>query len=166
MQHTKPKRSIYFWILEIATLLSLIWCFYPLLHYNTLINTTIPIHYDINGEVNAWGSRSFLWFLPLLSLAMYIGISVLEKYYPKLNYPVKVTPENAVPLYRLTLSLLRHVKFFVILLFAYINNASLTNEAGLNKLILWILVADIFIQLFIHIIKMLRLEDKTNRTTK
>lgn len=151
--------------MEIATLLTLIWCLYPLFYYNTLTNTAIPIHYDFNGETNAWGSRSFLLFLPLLSLVMYIGMSAIEKYYPKFNFPIEVTPKNADALYRLGLNLLRCEKFFIIFLFAYINNASISNEEGLNGYIILAIFAGMVVLLFIYLFKMLRLKDKSNRIT-
>lgn len=156
------KRSIYGWALEVFALSCLIWSFYPFRFYDKLTGP-VPIHYNVFGQVDVWGNRSFFWLLPSLSLVFYIGISILERYCPKLNYPVKVTNSNANSLYRLALGLLRHIKFLTILLFAYINNASMSvamsRSDGLNGYVLTVLLVGLMIVLFTYIVRMMRLNE-------
>lgn len=139
------KRSVYDWILELITIFCLIWSFYPFCFYDRL------------------GDCSLFWLLSLFSLCFYIGISILERYYAKLNYPVKVTESNANSLYRLSLGLLRHVKFFAILLLSYINNAtlsvSLSKGDGLNGYILTVLLAGLMVVVFVYIRRMMKCKD-------
>lgn len=156
------KKSIYDWVIEILTILCLIWSFYPFCFYNKFTGP-VPIHYNALGQVDIWGNRSFFWLLPLLSLTFYIGISISEKYYSKFNYPIKVTEKNANSLYKLALGLLRHMKFITILLFAYINNSTmsiaLSKGSGLNGYILTILLVGLMVILFSYIIRMMKVKD-------
>lgn len=156
------KRSTYDWVIETLTILCLIWSFYPFCFYNKFTEP-IPIHYNMSGQVDAWGNRSFFWLLPLLSLVFYIGISISEKYYSKFNYPVKVTEKNANSLYKLALRLLRHIKFITSLLFAYISNATmsvaLSKGSGLNGYILTALIIGLLMILFSYMIRMMKMKD-------
>jgi hypothetical protein len=50
---------------------------------------------------------SIFWLFSLLALFFYVGLSFLERFYHKFNYPVKVTENNATTLYKLALGALR-----------------------------------------------------------
>ena len=156
------RRSIYGWMLEVLTILCLVCSFYPFCFYNKFTEP-IPIHYNALGQVDALGDRSFFWLLPLLSFVFYIGMSISERYYSKFNYPVKVTEANANSLYKLVLGLLRHIKFITIILFTYINNATmyvaLSKENGLNGYILAGLLTGLMIVLFSYIVRMMRIKN-------
>ena len=153
------KRTTYDWILEIVSVLALLWSFYPLLFYGRLSDETlIPIHYNLAGEIDGWGGRYFLWIIPLIALVFYIGLSVFEKYYKRSNYPYKVTEENANHLYRQRVRLSRHLKVFSLLIFAYLNNSSYAiavgKGAGLSKFIMIFLMAGLFLSLIFFYLKM------------
>ena len=157
------KRSIYDWILEISALVALAWSFYPLYYYRE-ITYVLPLHYEALGEPAVWDKPSFFWLLPLFSLATYIGVSVLQRHYKKLNYPVKVTKENAEQLYRLNLRLLQYIKLITILLFAYINyhtfSAAISYGKGVNVYIVALLVVGLIGVIICYIIKMVRIDSK------
>ncbi|MDR1056481.1 MAG: DUF1648 domain-containing protein [Prevotellaceae bacterium] len=153
------KRTTYDWILETVSVLALLWSFCPLLFYGRLDDETlIPIHYNLDGEIDGWGERYFLWIIPLIALVFYIGLSVFEKYYKRSNYPYKTTEKNANYLYRQRVQLSRHLKFFSILIFAYLNNSSYAiatgNGSGLSKFIMIFLMAGLFISLIFFYVRM------------
>jgi Protein of unknown function (DUF1648). len=156
------RRSIYGWVLEVLTVLCLACSFYPFCFYDKFTEP-IPIHHNTLGQVDAWGDRSFFWLLPLLSFVFYIGMSISERHYSKFNYPVKITETNASSLYKLALGLLRHIKFITILLFTYINNATmsvaLSKGNGLNGYILTALLTGLMIILFSYIVRMMRIKN-------
>lgn len=143
------KRSVYGWILEAATLLSLIWSFYPLYFY---------------GQADRWGDPSVPWSLPFIALMFYVVFFIMEKYYPKLNYPIEVTEKNAESLYGLMLDSILHLKFMVILLFAYISNIPLLiaffHKESLVTFILFGIMAVMMIVLFTYIFKMMSVKNK------
>lgn len=162
------KRSLYGWILEIIILLCLLWSFYPLCFYKD-ITGPVPIHYNIQGQVDTWGKSSWLWFLPLLGLAMYIGLSLLGIYYSKLVVFARKIELNTDPLCHLFRRMLQYVKFFVVLMFAYINNVSLSIALNKNdKLNMYILVGMIvglIGVIFLYAIKWAKLKTHANKTT-
>lgn len=158
------KKSFYDWILEILSIISLIWAFLPILFYGNLSSDfQIPIHYDINGDIDDWGSRYFLFFIPLIALLLYIGLSICGKFYTKFNYPIKVTESNASALYLLGLRLIRHLKFLITLIFAYISNASfylaLNEGSGLNRYVMVGLMVIVAIIIIVYYIKMFALRE-------
>jgi len=111
--HQKKPVYVYNKMLEIIAVVMLLGIFYPLLFYNTIDrNVLIPVHYNFFGEVDRWGGRFALWFLPLIGLAFYIGFSILQKYPKTSNYPSKVTEQNARYLHRMGVQLIRHIKVF------------------------------------------------------
>ena len=153
------KRTIYDWVLEIISLLALLWSFFPLLFYDRLGNDVlIPIHYNLAGEIDGWGGRHFLWIIPLIALVFYIGLSLFEKFYKRANYPLKVTERNANYLYRQRVRLSRHLKVFSLLIFAYLNNSSyaiaVNKGSGLNKFVMIFLMGGLFLSLIIFYVKM------------
>lgn len=156
--NTPLKRTFYDWILESLSLLSLISALYPLLFYKKLgEGDIIPIHYNIAGEIDGWGNRSFLWILPLIAFVIYIGFSFIERNYKRFNRPFKVSANNLATVYRLGVRLMRHLKLFCMFIFTYINNSSYaiaTGEGnGLNKYIMMPLVGAILITSIVYYIK-------------
>ncbi|WP_136465014.1 DUF1648 domain-containing protein [Flagellimonas onchidii] len=64
---------------------------------------TIPTHFNLKGEADGYGHKSMLWIIPILSTALYFGLSFfVTKMKPyHMNFPVKVTEKNAPELYAL-----------------------------------------------------------------
>lgn len=159
--HTHIKMTVYDWIIEVGSFMALLYSFRPLLFFKSLGDTKIPIHYNIYGQVDGWGDREFLLLLPLLALVFYIGFSILSKHYKKFNYPVKVTAQNASSVYKLGARMMRHLKFFIILIFAYINNVSLSismgNKNSLNGFVIIFLICSSLIIVFFFSIKIVKL---------
>ena len=62
---------------------------------------TIPTHFNFQGQVDGYGHKSALWAIPMLSAGLYLALGLIAtKLKPWLmNYPVKVTEENAPKLY-------------------------------------------------------------------
>lgn len=125
------KRTKYDWTLEILSLLALIWAFVPVFFMNKLGESVlIPIHFNAAGHVDGWGETHFLWINALMSLGFYLLFLLSDRFYKIMNFPVKITPENADDLYRTGVRMMRHVKFLIILLIAYINNSSFALAMG------------------------------------
>lgn len=125
------KKNCYDYALEIVAWIGLILSFNPLLFYKSLDkNTLIPIHYNLYGEIDGWGSLSFLWIIPIIAAVFYIGFSISERYYKKFNYPIKITSNNSQYVYRIAVQLMRTLKALFLIIFAYINNISLAYAYG------------------------------------
>ena len=156
------KKTIYDKILEVVAAAALLWAFYPLFFYNNIdSNAVFPTHYNIAGEVDGWGDRSSLLIMPLITLVLYIGFSILQKYPKIYNYPCKVTEQNANYLYRMGVQLMRHVKVYITILFAYSSNdmysgAISESNRPMLPILYIILMAGMFLPVIIYTVKMKR----------
>lgn len=80
----------------------------------------IPLHYDLSGNVTAYGGKGSMILLLVIAWVSFVGMTVLVLFPNKWNIPVKVTAENAERLYSITRGLLETVKFLVALFFVFI----------------------------------------------
>lgn len=72
------------------SLILILWI-YTLLKYSKLPKI-IPIHFGFDGKPDNFGSKYFIFLLPILALLLYffLGYNVIEIN----NYPVEITKEN------------------------------------------------------------------------
>lgn len=124
----------------------------------TSLPETIPIHFDVRGNADGWGSRAFLLFIPLLSIILFIGLSLLRKIPHKFNYPGPITAQNAARQYRAAISLLSWIKVELILLFGYLQWSIIQNaighSAGVGIWLLPVTLIVVFGTVIIHIVRM------------
>jgi uncharacterized membrane protein len=135
--------------------LAMIWLI-TIFNYKNLPDT-IPTHFNIAGEADNYGNRSAIFFLPVLGTVLFIGMTILNRFPHVFNFPVKITPDNALRQYSMATRLIRVLKLSILVLFILI--IYLTTSAALNKLeklSIWFLpltLAIIFIPLVLYIIK-------------
>lgn len=154
------ERTRYDWLLEILSLISLVVAFIPVLYYEQLGEGNIlPIHYNVSGEIDGWGDRSYILIFLLVATVFYIALSICERFYTKFNIPFKVTSNNATPVYKCCIRLVRHIKLVCIATFAYINITSLAIAMGkgnnLNKYVMMLLVLAMLALVVAYYIKLL-----------
>ena len=80
----------------------------------------IPTHYNINGNPDGLGSKTALWVLPMVGFGLYIIMTLINRRPEGFNYLVKITPENAAVQYSMATRVIRFMKAFVMLLFAFL----------------------------------------------
>jgi hypothetical protein len=86
--------------------------------------------FDYITEINGWLAIVSFWALVfilnfnthllvlcILSTLLYIGIGQLLRYPHLLNYPVKITEQNALRQYTLSTRFLRYLKMIIVLIF-------------------------------------------------
>lgn len=119
------------YIIEITGAIGIaILIFLPIYFYHDLPGQ-IPKHFNMSGQLDAYGNRSMIWLLPAVGLVLYVGITILNKFPFVFNYPVKVTNENAERLYTLATRTLRLLKVIIIFLFAFLSYSNL--QIAMNK---------------------------------
>ena len=160
------KRITYDQVLNFLSILGLVCSFYPLFLYgNISADTMIPIHYNRFGEVDGWGNRHFFWIISLIVIAVFIGISIAEKYPNKINYPVKVTAENKEAIYKIGIQLVRHIKCILMFAFSYINystyNIAIGKNSELNKNVMTAFIFGLFFVLIFFTLKMFKQRKKS-----
>jgi len=117
----------------------------------------IPAHYGASGEVTRLDGKGFLWLMPSLALALFVGFLAIERF-PKLwNTGVRVTEENKFRVYGTIKSLLSSTKLIIVAAFVFI---TVTSSLSLS-LPIWFMI--VFVQLLLissifHIIWLFRVK--------
>ena len=57
----------------------LFWLVYLFIHFRSLPET-IPVHFNALGEVDGWGSRATIWFLPGIGLFTTLLVLFVPQY--------------------------------------------------------------------------------------
>ncbi|NOU92669.1 DUF1648 domain-containing protein [Paenibacillus sp. LMG 31456] len=81
----------------------------------------VPIHFNVSGEVNGWGGKGTLFLLPILSIVVYIGLTILSRYPHSFNYLSEITEENAQRQYTNARLLVSWLKVEIISLFGFLS---------------------------------------------
>src|SRR5699024_8574464 len=79
----------------------------------------VPAHYNAAGEVDRWGKKWEMIIIPVIAVAMWISMTVLEKYPHVYNYS-NLTKENVKAQYINARTMLNVIKNTITILFAYI----------------------------------------------
>ncbi len=130
MSDTKTK-SIFGSVIETLAIVGLMLHALLILGAWNLLPASIPVHYNLAGEANAWGDRSNLFLLFGLSILVYLGLTWLGRYPHKFNYPWQVTADKAERQYNLARNFLRAVKCEIVWLFAIISLQTIGISLGL-----------------------------------
>jgi hypothetical protein len=91
-------------------------CMIPLMFFYELPER-IPVHFDMAGQPDAYGSRSMTLIMPVVAISLYAIIFSAARYQHLFNYPVPVTAENKTELLALSQQMLRLIRLAVALLF-------------------------------------------------
>ena len=131
--HIKLTLSTFDKIIEFLgwILLSGSW-FFTFYHFSAL-PAIIPIHYDVAGEADGFGSRNYIFTLPAISTILFIGLSILNNRPHLLNYPTEITTKNAPRLYQLASKMLRLLKLVLVIIFSIILIETIEYTKGHNK---------------------------------
>ena len=99
----------------------------------------IATHYNIFGKADSYGKKGTIFFLPILSTILFVGLTILTKY-PHVynNYPIEITKENAEFQYKNANRMMRLLKISVLIIFLIITYQTIKNE-NLSELGFWFL---------------------------
>ena len=93
------------------------------------VPSEVPIHYNFAGEPDGWGGKWTLLILPLIALALWIGLSFIEKYPHTHNY-IGLTEENKERLYKNSQVLVNVLRNEIMIFFAYMNVETVRSALG------------------------------------
>lgn len=91
---------------------------------------TIPVHFNMQGEADRYGSKAVIFIFPVIALILYLVLTKLNKYPHIFNYPTEITPENAEVQYTLATRLVRYLKFGILLACTFELFDSIKRAAG------------------------------------
>lgn len=127
-------------ILDLIGLLGIIAMIGMTFYYAGILPEKIPTHFNFRGEPDAWGSRSAIWTMPILGVALFAILYFANKFPHTFNFPMKITEENAPKEYRKVTRTLRFLNVGIVFLFFYITwrtiQTALGNSEGLGNMLL------------------------------
>jgi uncharacterized membrane protein len=87
----------------------------------TKLPAQIPVHFNIMGQPDRWGSRNSFFPLFGIMVALYAGLSILQRFPHIYNYPFGLTPQNVHRQYQLARQLLTLIKTEIVCCFVFIH---------------------------------------------
>ena len=91
----------------------------------------IPTHFNIMGQPDGWGGKSSFLGFPVLSLILFVMLTVFS-FFPYIgNYPWEITEENAQRQYHLVRLLLGALKVEIMAIFLYFE--WMTIQVGMER---------------------------------
>ncbi|MDR2928361.1 MAG: DUF1648 domain-containing protein [Cytophagaceae bacterium] len=91
---------------------------------------TVPVHFDAAGEANGFGTKNIILMLPAIATGIFLLMTALIRFPHIMNYPVRITDENAFVQYRLMTRMSRCIAFTIALFFGYIELQSIRVALG------------------------------------
>lgn len=137
----KLKNNKIDWVIEIMCLTLLIGVTAYLIFHWVSIPDKIPAHYDWEGNIDRWGNKSELIFLPMMSWFLYLLITGLQQVPLAWNTGVKITEENEERVYRTLKYLLETLKLIVVADLTYMTIYSLMGKSLSGWFTMIVLVA-------------------------
>jgi uncharacterized membrane protein len=101
-------------------------------HYNDL-PASIPTHFGVDGQPDKTGSKTTIWFLPVLGLVIFGFMTFINRIPHHFNYMVNITPENAERQYTMASRLLRFMKMFIMIIFTFITWRTILIAGGAHE---------------------------------
>jgi uncharacterized membrane protein len=113
----KTKLHLTLEVISFACILAMF--LYPLVVWAD-IPDSIPMHYSAQGEINRFASKNSIFFLPVISLALYLLLTMVS-FFPSIwNIQVTITRENEERVYRCIKTMLLLLKAEIMITFLYI----------------------------------------------
>lgn len=107
-------------IFDFIGLVGIVIMFVVIIQSFSALPNTIPVHFNIAGEPDGWGSKYTFWVFPILGLIMYIILTIVNKFPHTYNYVWPINEQNAAQQYRLATQLMSFLKIEIITLFTYL----------------------------------------------
>jgi uncharacterized membrane protein len=95
----------------------------------------IPVHYNFAGEIDKWSNKSELWVCPVLSVLLFLVLTVLEAFPQLWNTGVQITVENQERVYRILKTILVNLKGVTVVVFTFLT----VHSALIRPLPVWFL---------------------------
>ncbi len=107
-------------VANVVSLMGMILIVVVIYKYWPQLPDLVPSHFGLNGQPDAWTSKNSLPFFALIPLALYILLTVIGRKPHLCNYSVRLTKDNAVRLYAISVKFLAILKMILSWLFVYI----------------------------------------------
>lgn len=98
--------------LNLSTLILIAIALFFSIYFYSILPDKIPVHFDLQGNVNRYGSKSSIFLLCAITAVLGIGLIVLSNFPETFNYSVKITETNRDVQYKLASSMIRQLNTF------------------------------------------------------
>lgn len=133
MKHTLPKHTYYLDAISYFFMLAQI---VILLLYWKGLDERVPIHFNLLGSPDGYGSKYVLWILPIVSILLFAGLKSFR--FIKFNrYLAKFDKQLSMNLYKLYCSWTSLVSALTLFFLFYIALCLYTNSASRENSILY-----------------------------
>ena len=130
------------------------------LYYLGKLPQTIPVHFNIRGEADGFGSKYTIILFPIIATFLHTIFFFIKKLPHTYNYPVKITQKNAEYQYKLAMNLIHLVRISVIGLFGFIEwqmiEVSLGNQKDLGMFVIPAFVILLIGSIIVYFIKAIK----------
>ncbi len=151
-----PSPTIFDIVLEGLAALFVIWMIVILIADYPSIPERVPTHFNAAGRPDDWGSKASMLILPVVSIVLYAGLTVLNRYPYIFIYPFEITEKNAGKHYRLAKTMVTFLKMTLTGSFLFIQLKSMEvasgMSGGLGSAFIFILLAGTFIPIIVYFI--------------
>lgn len=115
----KIKKSVLDYVTDVLCVLLLVGITLFLLFIWERIPVTLPMHQDLFGNIDRYGSKAELYSILAIDWIMYAGITVLTAFPSAWNTGVTVTKANEEKVYRTLKNMISLLKLLVVFNFTY-----------------------------------------------
>lgn len=147
-------------IIEVTSYLALVAFWVMTIFAFTTLPESIPTHYNGLGEVDGYGPKATIFFLPVLGTVLSAFLTYIIKKPETFNYTVEITEENALAQYTNATKLLRFMKLALLILFIVIDYKTIATSNGasdgLGKWFLPFTIALIFVPVVFSVYRSFR----------
>lgn len=127
-----PKQPIDIALDILAFIGMLILVALPIYYFDALPDI-IPSHYGFNGQPDRFDGKGTIWTLTILGTLVYFLLTWLSGVPHILNYPQKITSENAPHQYKVATRVIRSIKALIVGVLSYITYATIQTAFGLQE---------------------------------
>lgn len=153
----KVSLTLFDTIIEVTSYLALVAFWVMTIFAFTTLPESIPTHYNGLGEVDGYGPKATIFFLPVLGTVLSAFLTYIIKKPETFNYTVEITEENALAQYTNSTKLLRFMKLALLILFIVIDYKTIAISKGasdgLGKWFLPFTIALIFVPVVFSVYK-------------
>lgn len=121
----------------------------------------IPVHFDLEGRPDRWGTPQMLWLFPIMTAVIYGLMTLVARYPSAFNFPMRIRPATRPRLEALALNLISWLKVEVMGLFFWIQFQAIrfarNGQGELSRAFLPLVLIAIFGTIAWHITAMRRI---------
>lgn len=139
------QKTAFDYSVGIIALFLLVHQIYLLTHYWPILPEKIPTHFDFLGRPDSYGSKKILVLLPIVSVVLFILLTLVAMRPDRMNLSVKITPENQEFIYGKAVQLMHLLRLVLTFIFWYLMNGTIRVALGkqtqLDSWVLWVFIA-------------------------